>query len=207
MKPFLRGHFHQGMFFVVLGAGVPLVLRANDGLERLVLLVYVICALMMFGISTLYHRVNWTPEKRLLWKKLDHSGIYLMIAGTFTPVAALALDSISSFKLLTTIWSVAFVGIVQSIFFVNVPKMISAIFYLIMGYLILPYLPQIKTSIGLGNTILIISGGIVYSVGALCYGLKRPVLNPKFFSYHEIFHILVNLGAVLHFFVISSLIR
>lgn len=207
MKPLLRGHFHQAMFFVVLGACVPLIVRCTTGAQMVAVTIYSVCALIMFGVSTIYHRINWSPRQRLLWKKLDHAGIYLMIAGTFTPVAVLALSEESSLKLLVTIWTVALIGILQSLFFVNLPKILSACLYLIVGYLILPYLSEIKSTIGIKNIGFIIAGGVSYSIGALCYGLKRPFLNPKVFSYHEVFHLFVNLGAVFHFFVINSLIE
>jgi len=206
MKPLLRGHFHQAMFFITLGAGIPLIFRCDSLKEYLSISVYVVCALLMFGISSLYHRITWSTEKRLFWRKLDHSGIYLMIAGTFTPVAALALPSEKSGTLLITIWAVAIFGTLQSLFFVNLPKFINALFYLVMGYLILPYLSDLINGIGMLRTWGIISGGILYTIGALCYALKRPVLRPQVFSYHEVFHLFVNLGAAFHFAVINTLI-
>ena len=205
MKPLLRGHLHQAMFFITLGAGITLFGVSQDEIAKIAVGIYLVCALIMFGISSLYHRINWTPERRLLWKKLDHAGIYLMIAGTFTPIALLALSAPSNSKLLITIWSVAFVGILQSIFFVNLPKMVSALIYLIAGYLILPYLSELKLSIGMGNIVLILAGGIAYSIGAIAYGLKKPVLARDIFGYHEFFHFFVNLGAALHFIVVCSL--
>ena len=205
-KPLLRGHFHQAMFFIMLGACVPLFIRCDSTSERVSVLIYTLCVLIMFGVSTLYHRITWNNAHRLIWKKLDHSGIFFMIAGTMTPIAILGLDADSSTKLLITIWSVAVVGILQSIFFVNIPKIVSSIIYLIAGYLILPYLSRLLPAIGKQNIYLIIAGGLVYSLGALSYGLKWPTLKPKYFGYHEVFHILVNCGAVLHFIVISSLI-
>jgi hemolysin III len=206
-KPLLRGHFHQAMFFVALGACLPLIFKSEGQLERWAALIYSGGVLAMFGISSLYHRVTWSPERRALWKKLDHAAIYLMIAGTFTPVALLGLEPAAGKTLLLTIWAVAMVGVIQSIFFVNLPKMVSAAIYLVAGYLIVPYMGELYHSLGIINLWLIIAGGIAYSVGALSYGLKRPVLNPKIFSYHEVFHLFVNLGAILHFIVIYSLIR
>lgn len=205
-KPLLRGHFHQAMFFIMVGACLPLVMKCDSPQELIAIFIYLICALAMFGISTLYHRINWSTERRLLWKKLDHSGIYLMIAGTFTPIALLGLNQNSGKTLIITIWVVAVLGIVQSIFFVNIPKLFSAIIYLFAGYLILPYMEELYYSIGVTNFWLIISGGIVYSLGAMAYGLKKPVLNPKVFSYHEVFHLFVNAGAIIHFLVIFSLV-
>lgn len=205
-KPLLRGHFHQAMFFIALGALFPLIFRCDTAIERISIITYAVCSLTMFGISSLYHRVTWTPHQRAQWKKLDHAGIYLMIAGTFTPVTLLGLSAESAKPLLITVWVFVAFGILQSIFFVNLPKAVSALFYLVMGYLITPFLPELYQSIGSVNSGLIISGGITYSVGAVFYALKRPVLNPKIFSYHEIFHIFVNAGAIQHFIVVNSLI-
>ena len=205
-KPALRGHFHQAMFFVVLGAGVPLVYN-SQGLSTLVSVsVYVVCALLTFGVSALYHRITWSTGARAIWRKLDHAGIYLMIAGTFTPVAMLGLSAASARNCLMTIWVVALAGIIQSIFFVNIPKIFSALLYLGAGYLIVPYMGELQQTIGSANVWLLVAGGVAYTLGAICYGLKRPVLDPRYFGYHEVFHVLVNAGAILHFFVINDLV-
>ncbi len=205
-KPALRGHFHQAMFFVALGAGVPLVYNSQGFSTRVSVSLYVVCALLTFGISALYHRITWSTDARAIWKKLDHAGIYLMIAGTFTPVAMLGLSAASARNCLMTIWIVALAGIVQSIFFVNIPKIFSALIYLVAGYLIVPYMGELQQTLGSGNVWLLVAGGVTYTLGALCYALKRPVLDPRYFGYHEVFHVLVNAGAILHFFVINDLI-
>jgi hemolysin III len=207
MKPLLRGHFHQGMFFIALGALVPLVLNCEAGPKLYSVIIYAVCALSMLGISTLYHRVTWSPPQRLFWKKLDHCGIYLMIAGTFTPIAVMGLSESSAMKLLITIWAVALGGIVQSFFFVHVPKYISSILYLFAGYLILPYFSELILGIGSTNSVLIIVGGIIYSLGALSYAIKKPAFRPVVFGYHEFFHILINIGAMVHFIVVHSLVK
>ena len=205
-KPALRGHFHQAMFFVVLGAGVPLVYNSQGLSTRVSVSVYVVCALLTFGISALYHRVTWSTAARAIWRKLDHAGIYLMIAGTFTPVAMLGLNAASARDCLMTIWIVALAGIIQSVFFVNIPKIFSALLYLVAGYLIVPYMGELQQTIGSANVWILVAGGVAYTLGALCYGLKRPVLDPRYFGYHELFHVLVNAGAILHFFVINDLV-
>jgi hemolysin III len=205
-KPALRGHFHQAMFFVVLGAGVPLVYNSQGLATRVSVSVYVVCALLTFGISALYHRITWSTGSRAIWRKLDHAGIYLMIAGTFTPVAMLGLSAASARNCLMTIWVVALAGIIQSVFFVNIPKIFSALLYLGAGYLIVPYMGELQQTIGSANVWLLVAGGVAYTLGALCYGLKRPVLDPRYFGYHEVFHVLVNAGAILHFFVINDLV-
>jgi hemolysin III len=207
VKPLLRGHFHQAMFFVALGACVPLTLRSRETDYFYATLIYSVCALTMFGISTIYHRVTWSPQKRALWKKFDHCGIYLMIAGCFTPIASVGLSPESSKVLLSTIWIIAALGMIQSIFFTNIPKIASSILYMFAGYMVLPYFSELYESIGPENSVLIVVGGVVYSVGAISYGLKRPVFKPNVFGYHEFFHILINIGAIVHFLVINSLIK
>lgn len=202
MKPLLRGHFHQAMFFIILGAGVPLIVKS----QSFSICVYVVCALLLFATSTMYHRVNWNASKRLLWKKLDHSCIYLMIAGTMTPVATYGLTENSAKTLLITIWIVALLGVIKSTFFINFSKGVSVLIYIIAGFLIIPYLSELYNSIGVYNVWLIVIGGLLYSIGALAYGFKRPKLNPITFSYHEVFHIFVNAGAILHLVAIYSLI-
>lgn len=205
-KPLLRGHFHQAMFFVALGACSLLIAKSETRLEYISTGVYSLGLLMMFGISALYHRINWPAKKRALMKRFDHSAIYIMIAGTFTPVTLLALSPEEGSRLLITIWIVAAIGVIQSIFFVNLPKKVSSILYLVAGYLIAPYLGDLLPTLGPVNLALLIAGGVVYSLGAIAYGFKRPLLNPRIFSYHEVFHSLVSVAAVLHFMVIHSLI-
>jgi hemolysin III len=194
------------MFFVVVGAGVPLIYNSEGLLVRASVSVYVVCALLTFGVSALYHRITWSTSARAIWRRLDHAGIYLMIAGTFTPVAMMGLSAASAHDCLLTIWIVALAGIVQSVFFVNIPKVFSAAIYLVAGYLIVPYMAELQQTIGSGNVWLLVAGGVAYTLGALCYALKRPVLDPRYFGYHEVFHIFVNAGAILHFFVINDLV-
>lgn len=206
-KPLLRGHFHQAMFFISLGACALLTMKSNTHDEFISTFVYSLGVLTMFGVSALYHRVTWSPKARLTMKRLDHSAIYIMIAGTFTPVCMLALPKDSGPKLLLSVWLVAALGICQSIFFVNLPKMISAILYLIVGFMVAPYLGELGPSLGRNNLFLLVAGGIAYSIGALSYGLKRPALNPQIFGYHELFHVLVSIGALLHFMMIYNILN
>ena len=206
-KPLLRGHFHQAMFFIFIGALVPLILRTTTSLEFISIFLYGICTLLMFGMSALYHRINWKPKARLIWKKCDHAGIYLMIAGSCTPTALLGLRGNSALTFLAAIWVVAGVGVLQSFFFVHLPKIVSALIYIGAGFLVTPYLGELARSIGHANMVLLILGGTAYTIGALCYGLKWPKLSPKYFGYHEVFHVFVNFGAAFHFFAINNLVK
>lgn len=204
-KPLLRGHFHQAMFFVSLGA-CSLLISSSDTIEQLIAsITYSIGLLLMFGISALYHRVNWSPDARAILKKLDHSAIFVMIAGSFTPVTLLALSEESGMTLLKIIWAVAFAGILKCVFYSKSPKWVNVLMYMIAGYLIMPYIVELAESVGAVRMWLLALGGAAYTIGGISYGLQYPKLNPKVFGYHELFHVLVSIAAVLHFIVVKSL--
>jgi hemolysin III len=207
VKPLLRGHFHQAMFFVSLGATIMLLLKTKTSREFWSILTYSLGLLSMLGVSAIYHRIQWDPQSRAFWRKLDHSGIYIMIAGTFTPVTLLALSAESGIKLLIIIWVIAFFGILQSFFFVTIPKIFSSLLYLIAGYMVIPYLGELSAKLSTVSMIMLISGGITYSLGALAYAFKWPPLNPRIFGYHEVFHILVSIAAIMHFALVYSLLQ
>jgi len=205
-KPLLRGHFHQAAFFIALGSCLLLLLKATNSISFIAVSVYSFSLINLLGTSALYHRINWSVNKRKWMKRLDHSAIYVLIAGTFTPICLLALSQDSGKKLLITIWAVATLGILQSLFYVQAPKWLSAILYVFAGYLILPYLSELKSSIGETNIWLLIIGGLLYTIGAVTYALKRPHLKPEVIGYHEVFHILVIAGAACHFSIIYQLL-
>lgn len=202
-KPYLRGHFHQAAFFMAVGSCLMLIVKADEPRAVWACLIYSLSLIALLGTSALYHRITWQPKARSLMKRLDHSAIYLLIAGTFTPICLLALGEESGQKLLLTIWGVAVLGIVQSIFFVGAPKWLSAILYLIAGYLIMPYLSELKGSV---NLFLLMGGGIIYTIGAVTYALKKPDFRPDFFGYHEVFHLLVVCAAIFHFAMIYQIV-
>lgn len=202
-KPLLRGHFHQAAFFTAFGACLMLISKSQDKLSLCAAIIYSFSLIFLLGTSALYHRINWEPQARQMMKRLDHCAIYILIAGTFTPVCLLALGAESGQKLLITIWSVAIFGVVQSLFFVNAPKWLSAILYVVAGYLILPYISELKDKV---NLTLLIGGGVIYTIGAITYALKKPNFKPLVFGYHEVFHILVIIAATFHFILIYHLV-
>ena len=205
-KPLLRGYFHEWMFFISIGACIPLINNSTNSTELIATIVYSIGIFMMFGFSALYHRVNWRPEVLKLMRRLDHSSIFIMIAGSFTPICLLVLPENTGFKLLTIMWIIAGIGILQTFLFTDVPRLIRAGIYLIAGYIAIPYLSVLSTVMGFTNFSLTVAGGTIYSVGAISYGLKFPDFSPKYFGYHEFFHLLVCLAAILHFIVIYSIV-
>ena len=205
-KPLLRGYFHEWMFFISICACIPLINKSTNSTELIATVVYSIGIFMMFGFSALYHRVNWRPEVLKLMRRLDHSSIFIMIAGSFTPICLLVLPENIGFQLLTIMWIIAGIGILQTFLFTNVPRLVRAGIYLIAGYIAIPYLSVLSTVMGFTNFSLTVAGGTIYSVGAISYGLKFPDFSPKYFGYHEFFHVLVSLAAILHFIVIYSIV-
>ncbi|NCN42445.1 hemolysin III, partial [bacterium] len=184
IKPLLRGYFHQEAFFVTLGAGAMLIAKSSHGETLISSLIYTIGLLMMFGISALYHRPHWQPKARSLLKRLDHSAIFILIASTATPLCLLALPKAEGDQFLIVIWCAAIAGILQSIFWTKAPKMVTAIFYIVMGWLAVPYLADLKSSLGPLQLSLLIVGGVFYTLGAGFYALKRPRLFPAILGYH-----------------------
>lgn len=205
-KPILRGHFHQAMFFISLGGLAVLLSLTNSNRELISIMVYAFGVLSMFGISALYHRINWSSQNRALFRKLDHSAIFVMIAGTFTPVAMLGLSAESSKILLLTIWGVTILGVVKSIWLTNLPKLLNAALYVGAGYVIYPYIDELSASLGANGMYLLVAGGFIYSIGAAIYAFKKPNPYPKYFGYHEVFHLLVNVAAILHFMAVYALV-
>lgn len=203
-KPLLRGHFHEGAFYTALGACSVLIYESADSGSFWPVVVYTFGVLSMFGFSALYHRPMWSPQKRKFFGRLDHSGIFLMIAGSGTPIAA-KFEPAAGFKILVLMWSIATAGIIQSLFVRNLPKWVAALLYIGAGWIVVPYLPHFKAALTDTQLHLIFIGGILYTVGALAYAFKWPKLNPKYFGYHEVFHILVVFAAITHFIVIYQL--
>ena len=205
-KPLLRGYFHEWMFFISIGACIPLINNSTNSTELIATTIYSIGIFLMFGFSALYHRVNWRPEVLKIMRRLDHASIFIMIAGSFTPICLLVLPENLGLQLLIIMWVVAGIGILQTFIFTNAPRMIRAGIYLIAGYIAIPYLSVLSSVMGFTNFSLTVAGGTIYSVGAISYGLKFPDFSPKYFGYHEFFHVLISLAAILHFIVIYSLV-
>lgn len=206
-KPLLRGHFHQAAFFAALGASLVLLMRASSARALLGLGVYALSLVGLFGISALYHRVNW-PEARRMWmRRLDHAAIFVLIAGTATPLCLLRLPEKAGQGLLFWIWIVAALGILKSLVWVRVPKALASLLYVAAGCVALPYFGDFRASLAPEGLALILAGGFVYAAGAVVYALKRPNPWPRVFGYHEIFHVLVVVAAALHFVAIEISVR
>ena len=204
VKPKLRGVIHEYSFPVSLVAGGLLVYFAAGGRERLALAIYAISLSALLGTSALYHRVNWKRTSARMWmRRLDHSMIFLLIAGTVTPFLLLVVGGTLGTALLIAVWAGALAGIFVEVVWVNSPRWVSVAVYLTVGWIGAIAFPSIVTNAGVGAGVLIATGGLLYTIGAVVYAKQRPDPSPTIFGYHEIFHVLVVAAAVAHFTAIA----
>ncbi len=201
-KPLLRGVLHEVAAFVAAAAGAILFLRASGARARAGALVYGTSLVVLFAVSAIYHRKNWPERLRAIWRRLDHSAIFLLIAGTYTPLSFL-LGSRLGWTFLGIVWGGALLGIVMSVAWVKAPRALVAAVCVLLGWAAVPLLPALKAALGTGAVALLATGGVVYSLGAVVYAIKRPDPFPRVFGYHEIFHALVIAAAVCHFAVVA----
>jgi hemolysin III len=188
---------------------VPFVWTAPDGLPTVAAAVFATCVAVMLGTSALYHRVLWPPRARRLMRRADHAAIYLLIAGTYTPVGLLVLEGAWRWTVLSIVWAGAAVAIALKLAWVDAPPWVAAAIGLALGWAGVAAVPSILGEIGLAGTLLLGVGGALYTVGAVIYARRRPDPVPHVFGYHEVFHALV-IGAALcqyaaiAFFVLPS---
>jgi hemolysin III len=203
VKPRLRGVSHQYAFFVSLACGVGLILAASGGRARLAATVYAIAVSALLGTSALYHRVNWRPTARRWMRRLDHSMIFVLIAGTYTPVALLALKGALASTILLVLWAGALGGVIFKIAWIDAPKWLFAAVYAALGLVTAAVFGELPAAIGWLGVAGLATGGLLYLVGAVIYASGRPDPSPKVFGYHEVFHVLVLAAAALHYAVIA----
>jgi hemolysin III len=204
VKPRLRGVSHEWAFFASLIAGGALVWFADPGKARVAIAIYAFSLSALLGTSALYHRVDWKrPSARMWMRRLDHSMIFLLIAGTVTPFLVLVADGPFADALLIAVWAGALAGIVVELIWVDAPKWATAIVYLAVGWIGALAYPEILSNAGLGAGVLIAFGGVLYTIGAIVYARQRPDPRPEVFGYHEIFHLLVIFAAAAHFAAVA----
>ena len=205
-RPRLRGVFHQYAFFVAVLGGLVLVLVSDSGRERLAMVIYAVALAAMFGVSALYHRVTWRSANVRRWmRRLDHSTILLLIAGTYTPFALLAFDGALGTAVLIAVWSGAAAGLVLNLLWIDSPTWVTAVVYIALGWVGAVAVPEL-VGFGVAPAVLVFVGGALYTIGAVTYALKRPNPIPSVFGYHEIFHLLVIGAAITHFIAIAAFV-
>jgi len=200
----MRGVLHQWAFVVSLGLGLALVLVASPGRERLAALIYALSVAGLLGTSATYHRVNWTRAGARRWmRKLDHSMIFVLIAGTFTPFGMLVAEGTLATAVLIAVWSGAVAGIILQLSRIDAPPWVSALVYVVLGWVAVAIMPDLVSKLGVVAALMVAAGGLIYTVGAVVYALRRPDPVPTVFGYHEVFHALVIVAAGLQYAVIA----
>ena len=204
VKPRLRGVSHEYAFFVSLALGALLVSLAEGAGARASVAIYAASLSALFGVSALYHRVNWKrPSSRRWMRRLDHTMIFFLIAGTLTPFAVLVMEPPLSTALLIAVWGGALAGTVVELIWTDSPKWVHASVYVVVGLIGAAGFPAIIAETGLVAGILIGTGGALYMIGAVVYAVGRPDPSPAVFGYHEIFHALVIAAAATHFAAVA----
>jgi hemolysin III len=206
LKPRLRGVSHQYAFVLAAVAGSVLVAGAEPAAERIAVAVYALSAAAMFGVSALYHRIAWPPAMRRQLRRLDHATIYLLIAGTYTPFATLALSGAWRVAVLAVVWTGALAGMVLAVAWSNRPKWFEAVFAVALGWVGILVLPQLLETVGAPRVALLLAGGLLYTVGSVVYARRRPDPVPAVFGYHELFHALVVAAAACQYAALASFV-
>lgn len=203
LKPKLRGWLHAGWTPLALIGGLVLVLGAPTTLGRIGGGVFLIGSLLLFGTSAIYHRFTWRPTTEAVLRRLDHANIFIFIAATYTPLSLLLLTGGSRIALLTLVWIAAVCGLLFRVLWLSAPRWLYTALYLGMGWAALGWLGPFWGAGGPVVFALIIAGGLCYTAGAVVYARKRPDPSPRWFGFHEIFHVATILGSACHYAAIA----
>lgn len=206
-RPLLRGWLHVVGVVAVLATSPLLIARCVTWPQVFWVLCYVVGVAVMMGTSALFHRVRWNATQRRAWRRADHSAIFFAISGTYLAITGLTMHGTIRLVVMIVIGAGAVVGIAIRQLALDTPKWVNTLPYLVVGWSAVVVLPQIERGGGVSVVSLLIAGGLVYSLGAVVYGAKRPRLNPRVFGYHEVFHALTLVGAGLHFAALYLALR
>ncbi|MGW0917236.1 PAQR family membrane homeostasis protein TrhA [Streptomyces sp. NPDC002784] len=199
LKPRMRGWLHAGVFPLALVGGIVLIVVSRTGAAVAACSVYAVSACLLFGTSALYHRGTWGPRGEAVLRRLDHANIFLIIAGTYTPLTVLLLTEGKQRVLLTVVWAGALAGIAFRILWIGAPRWLYTPCYIALGWVAVFNLPDFAHAGGIAVVVLIITGGLLYTAGAVVYGLKRPDPSPAWFGFHEVFHVLTIAAFAAHY--------
>ena len=202
-RPLLRGVLHQAAFAVAVAAGIVFVAETDGSRRTVAASVFAGSAATMLALSAVYHRITWSPRARLRMRRVDHAGIYLLIAGTYTPVGLLALHGALQEAVLAVVWTGAAAAIVLKLVWVHAPKWLSAAIAIGLGWVGVAAIPQLVRADGIAPVVLIAAGGLAYTAGGIVYARRRPDPIPAVFGYHELFHALTLVGLALQYAAIA----
>lgn len=206
VKPELRGWLHAGTFPAALVAGLVLVALGPTLSARLAAAVYALTSALLFGVSALYHRGHWSDRAEAILRRFDHANIYLIIAGTYTPFALLALHGTARTVVLSVIWAGAGAGVLFRIVWVGAPRWLYTALYVGLGWVAAGFMPQLLDGAGVVAVVLVCVGGLLYSAGGLVYGLRRPDPSPRWFGFHEVFHACTVAAYVAQYIAVSFVV-
>nr|WP_125774855.1 hemolysin III family protein [Antribacter gilvus] len=198
IKPRLRGWIHAATFPLALGASIVLIVLAPPVAGKVASAVFGLSACLLFGTSAVYHRGTWSPRMAGVLRRADHSNIFLIIAGTYTPLAVLMLPERTATVLLWIVWSGALLGLLARVVWLNAPRWVYVPIYLALGWVAVGYMGQFWATGGPAVVWLVMGGGLAYTVGAIIYAMKKPNPSPRWFGFHEIFHVLTVVGFACH---------
>jgi len=205
-KPSLRGVLHQWAAACALVAGIPLVVLTPCAEARIAAAIYAASLVLLLAISAVYHRFQWTPHVRTWLRRADHASIFLLIGGSYTPIAMVALGGDTGRHLLVAIWCGVALGVLVSMLWPGAPKWVTAAIAVAVGWTLVPYFGAVGRALSSAEIWLIALGGAAYTIGALVYATKRPDPWPRDFGYHEIFHALTLVGAGLHYAAMAMIL-
>jgi hemolysin III len=206
LKPRLRGVFHELGLYAAIPLGVALGLEARGRHAQVSAAVFAAAVVLMFGASALYHRFTWSLPTRLWLRRVDHAGIFGLIAGTYTPFGLLVIHGALQVVVLSIVWGGAALAIMTKLLWVTAPKWLSAITGVMLGWVAVIAFPQMLAHAGVTATALVAGGGFFYTLGAVVYAVRRPNLLPRVFGYHELFHVLVVAAVALQYAAVSLVV-
>lgn len=205
-KPLLRGWLHLGAAPIALVAGMVLVVFAPTLEGRISAAIFTLSAVLLFGTSAVYHRGNWSPKAKAVLRRMDHANIFIIIAGTYTPLTLLLLEGTQKWVVLCLVWGGAILGVIFRVLWVGAPRWLYVPMYVALGWVAVGYIKPFYEAGGLAVVILVAVGGLCYTVGAVIYGTKWPRGSERYFGFHEIFHALTIAGFVCHFIACALVI-
>jgi hemolysin III len=205
IKPKLRGWLHAVTVPLAFFAFIVMLVISDKLLVRVGVAVFMVSAMMLFGVSAVYHRGTWSDRVRGFWKRFDHANIFLLIAGSYTPFSLLLLSPAHAAIMLSLVWGGALLGVAFKIFWINAPRWLYVPLYLVLGWAAVLYFPEFSAEASTAVMVLLVTGGVLYTLGAVVYGFKWPNPSPTYFGFHEVFHAFTIAAFIVHYIGVSLL--
>jgi hemolysin III len=206
-KPTWRGRIHLVAFFLSIPAGLALVLLSQGVSAHVGAAIFAVSLAGLFGVSAFYHTGNWAPDVKARWRRMDHAMIFVLIAGSYTPITLLALQPAWGISMLAIVWTVAVIGVTLALARFGALHRVGGYLYIGMGWIVVIALPAVVTSLSSSELALLFAGGLLYTVGAIGLRLNRPNPRPLVFGYHEVWHAMTVAAAACHFTLVCMLVR